>query len=53
MHFRGAGSELGEALIAARGRPLHVAGALSIDHWRERRQPSLRVIDAAEPVVAG
>ena len=47
--FRGAGSPLGEALLAARGRNLHVAGALSIDHYQGRRTPNLRVIDAAEP----
>ncbi len=47
--FRGAGSPLGEALLAARGRNLHVAGALTIDHFRGRRTPNLRVIDAAVP----
>jgi single-stranded-DNA-specific exonuclease len=47
--FRGAGSPLGEALLSARGRNLHVAGALSIDHYQGRRTPSLRVIDAAVP----
>ncbi len=49
--FRAAGTALGDALIAARGRSLHVAGTLSIDSWQERRQPSLRLIDAAEPVL--
>jgi single-stranded-DNA-specific exonuclease len=49
--FRAAGTALGDALIAARGRSLHVAGTLSIDSWQERRQPSLRVVDAAEPVL--
>ena len=47
--FRGAGSPLGEALLAARGRNLHVAGSLSIDHYQGRRTPNLRVIDAAVP----
>ena len=47
--FRSAGSPLGEALLAARGRNLHIAGALSIDHYQGRRLPSLRVIDAAVP----
>ncbi len=47
--FRGAGSPLGEGLLKARGRNLHIAGALSIDHYQGRRTPSLRVIDAAEP----
>ena len=49
MAFRTAGSPLGEALLAARGQMLHVAGTLSVDVWQERRQPSLRVIDAAIP----
>lgn len=48
--FRGAGTELGEALMARRGRALHVAGALSVDHWQGNRRPSLRIIDAAEPL---
>jgi single-stranded-DNA-specific exonuclease len=47
--FRGAGSPLGDALLAARGRTLHFAGCLSIDHYQGRRLPSLRVLDAAEP----
>ncbi len=47
--FRAAGSPLGEALLAARGRNLHVAGGLSIDHYQGRRTPNLRVIDAAVP----
>ena len=47
--FRAAGGPLGAALLAARGRTLHVAGTLSVDQWQERRQPSLRVLDAAEP----
>ena len=47
--FRGAGSPLGEALLSARGRNLHVAGCLSVDHYQGRRTASLRVIDAAAP----
>jgi single-stranded-DNA-specific exonuclease len=49
MAFRAADTALGRALLSARGRPLHFAGALSVDHWQGRRQPSLRLIDAAEP----
>jgi len=49
MAFRAADTVLGRALLSARGRPLHFAGALSIDHWQGRRQPSLRLLDAAEP----
>jgi len=47
--FRAADTELGKALLNARGLPLHVAGMLGIDHWQGRRQASLRIIDAAEP----
>jgi single-stranded-DNA-specific exonuclease len=47
--FRAADGPLGQALLASRGRPMHFAGVLSIDQWRARRQPSLRLIDAAEP----
>jgi len=49
VQFRGAGSDLGQRLLAARGRTLHFAGTLSVDQWQRRRQPSLRIIDAAEP----
>lgn len=47
--FRAADTDLGRALLANRGRHLHVAGTLSIDSWQGRRQPALRIIDAAEP----
>ncbi len=47
--FRAADSDLGRALTGARGRALHVAGALSADQWQGRSQPSLRILDAAEP----
>jgi single-stranded-DNA-specific exonuclease len=47
--FRAAGSPLGDALLAARGLLLHVAGTLSIDGWQQRRQPSLRILDVATP----
>ena len=47
--FRAADAPLGRLLIGARGQMLHVAGALSVDQWQERRQPSLRVLDAATP----
>jgi single-stranded-DNA-specific exonuclease len=47
--FRAADTDLGRALLAARGRAIHVAGTLSVDAWQGRRQPTLRIIDAAEP----
>jgi single-stranded-DNA-specific exonuclease len=49
MLFRAMGSELGDAIQKARGQLLHVAGTLSVDTWQERRQPALRVLDAAVP----
>ncbi|MCX5494138.1 single-stranded-DNA-specific exonuclease RecJ [Kaistia dalseonensis] len=51
--FRAAETDLGRALLDARGRPLHLAGNLSIDHWQGRRQASLRIIDVADPLVPG
>lgn len=47
--FRAADGPLGEALLKARGRPLHVAGCLCLDHWGGAARPQLRVVDAAEP----
>ncbi|MBN9022331.1 MAG: single-stranded-DNA-specific exonuclease RecJ, partial [Rhizobiales bacterium] len=47
--FRAVDTELGQGLLAARGRQIHVAGSLSVDSWQGRRQPALRIIDAAEP----
>jgi len=51
--FRAADTDLGRALVANRGRYLHVAGTLSVDSWQGRRQPALRIMDAAEPGAAG
>jgi single-stranded-DNA-specific exonuclease len=48
--FRAAPNPLGRLLLAARGRPLHVAGTLEIDHWGGSPRPCLRIVDAAEPV---
>jgi single-stranded-DNA-specific exonuclease len=47
--FRAAGTPLGDVLLSAGGRPLHVAGTLSVDHWGGSPRPQLRVIDAAIP----
>lgn len=47
--FRSAGEPLGEALLAARGRPAHVAGALEVDTWQGETRVGLRVRDIAEP----
>ncbi|AJY47080.1 single-stranded-DNA-specific exonuclease RecJ [Martelella endophytica] len=47
--FRAADKPLGEMLLSARGRRLHVAGSLSGDYYQGRRRVQLRIIDAAEP----
>jgi single-stranded-DNA-specific exonuclease len=52
MLFRAAGTVLGDAIEKARGQTLHVAGTLSVDTWQERRQPALRIVDAAVPDAA-
>jgi single-stranded-DNA-specific exonuclease len=45
--FRAAGKPLGNALIANRGRSMHVAGCLSLDRWQGEERVQLRLIDAA------
>jgi single-stranded-DNA-specific exonuclease len=47
--FRAADAPLGQAITAARGKPLHVAGTLMLDHWGGTAQAQLRILDAAEP----
>ncbi|MFG1430831.1 single-stranded-DNA-specific exonuclease RecJ [Xanthobacter sp. V2C-8] len=46
--FRVAEEPLGRALLAARGRPLHVAGTLEPDTWQGETRVSLRIKDVAE-----
>jgi single-stranded-DNA-specific exonuclease len=46
--FRSAGEPLGQALLAARGSPRHVAGHLAVDAWGGRRRAQLRIVDLAE-----
>ena len=48
LAFRAADRPLGRALIEARGKVLHVAGTLSLDHWGGSARPQLRIVDAAE-----
>jgi single-stranded-DNA-specific exonuclease len=45
--FRAFTRPLGDAILAARGRPLHVAGTLSMDRWNGQERIELRVVDAA------
>lgn len=45
--FRCAEEPLGQALLAARGRSLHVAGTLDLDQWQGETRVSVRLRDAA------
>lgn len=45
--FRCADAPLGQALLAARGETLHVAGSLTLDRWGGGEKASLRIMDAA------
>jgi single-stranded-DNA-specific exonuclease len=45
--FRAAGQKLGTALMKNRGRPVHVAGTLSMDRWQGKERIQLRMIDVA------
>lgn len=47
--FRAADQPLGNALLAKRGGILHLAGALSLDHWQGQPKVQLRILDAADP----
>ena len=48
--FRAVGTPLGEGLLGARGRVLHVAGRLRQDDWNGRVRVQLEIEDAASPV---
>lgn len=48
MAFRAAGKPLGDALLAARGATVHLAGTASLDHWGGRTKVSFRVMDLAK-----
>jgi single-stranded-DNA-specific exonuclease len=52
--FRAVGRPLGDALLAARGRTLHLAGWLSLNSWQGTERAEFRVLDAApaEPLSA-
>jgi single-stranded-DNA-specific exonuclease len=45
--FRAAGKPLGQALLANRGRNIHVAGTFSIDRWNGEERLQLRLMDLA------
>jgi single-stranded-DNA-specific exonuclease len=47
--FRALGQKLGNALVAHRGQPLHVAGSLAVDRFQGAERVQLRVLDVAVP----
>lgn len=47
--FRAAGEPLGQALTAARGECMHLAGSLTLDRWQGREKIELRLLDVAIP----
>lgn len=47
--FRCADAALGQALLTAAGRPLHLAGYLRVEGWGGRERTSLTLVDAALP----
>jgi single-stranded-DNA-specific exonuclease len=53
MAFRAAREPLGQLLFDARGRNLHIAGSLTLDHWQGEPRVQLRVIDASDPTRTG
>lgn len=48
MAFRAGGTDLGEFLRRSRGRMIHLAGGLSINHWNGQKRIQFRIQDAAE-----
>lgn len=49
--FRSANAPLGQGLLAARGKVVHVAGYLRADEWNGRRRVRLQVEDAASALL--
>ncbi|MBA4790174.1 MAG: single-stranded-DNA-specific exonuclease RecJ [Rhizobiales bacterium] len=49
LAFRCADEPLGRALLGSRGRMIHLAGTLDLDHWQGETKVSVRVRDMAEP----
>ncbi len=48
MAFRAGGTELGEFLQRSRGKMIHLAGGLSVNHWNGQKRIQFRIQDAAE-----
>ena len=51
--FRAATEPIGRAILASRGRSLHVVGALGLDHWQGDARVQLRVVDVCDPQGTG
>ncbi len=47
--FRAGDQPLGQALLASRGQPVHVAASLAVDRWGGGERAELRVADVAVP----
>jgi len=47
--FRAAREPLGQALLAARGESVHLAGTLTLNRWGGSERAELRVVDLARP----
>ncbi|HAH11431.1 MAG TPA: hypothetical protein DCL48_15155 [Alphaproteobacteria bacterium] len=45
--FRAAGGPVGQALLEARGRHVHLAGSLQVSEWQGEARTELRLIDLA------
>ncbi|PHP67944.1 single-stranded-DNA-specific exonuclease RecJ [Zhengella mangrovi] len=48
MAFRAADTDLGRFLAASRGRMIHTAGTLGLNHWNGQVRVQYRLLDAAE-----
>ncbi|MFM9974760.1 MAG: single-stranded-DNA-specific exonuclease RecJ [Beijerinckiaceae bacterium] len=48
--FRAQGQPLGDALLARKGRNVHLAGSLQVDRWGGRERVDLRLVDIADPL---
>jgi single-stranded-DNA-specific exonuclease len=45
--FRAAETPLGDLLLNAGGKPVHIAGTLNADFWQGSKRVQLRVMDAS------
>jgi single-stranded-DNA-specific exonuclease len=46
--FRAQGQPLGDALMANRGKTVHILGSLQVDRWGGRERVDLRIVDIAQ-----